>query len=147
MSENIADAELVARAQQGDKNAFNLLVLRYQRRVAGVVSRYVRDPSEALDVVQEAFIKAYRALPQFPGAAVSASPGNQPAQSTWTLCFCLPRITVISSGASPGIRVNSRCTSSTLDVMRPFNATIRSPGVNPAWAATLPGATSKTRTT
>ena len=67
MGENTADAELVARAQRGDKKAFNLLVIKYQRRVAGVVSRYIRDPSEALDVVQEAFIKAYRALPQFRG--------------------------------------------------------------------------------
>ena len=67
MGENIADAELVARAQRGDKQAFNLLVIKYQRRVAAVVSRYIRDPTEALDVVQEAFIKAYRALPQFRG--------------------------------------------------------------------------------
>ena len=62
-----ADIELVERAQKGDKRAFDLLVVKYQRRVAGVVSRYIRDPVEALDVVQEAFIKAYRALPQFRG--------------------------------------------------------------------------------
>jgi len=67
MSENNADIELVARAQQGDKRAFDLLVLKYQRKVAGVVSRYIRDPAEVMDVVQEAFIKAYRALPQFRG--------------------------------------------------------------------------------
>jgi len=67
MSENNADMELVARAQQGDKRAFDLLVVKYQRKVAGVVSRYIRDQAEVLDVVQEAFIKAYRALPQFRG--------------------------------------------------------------------------------
>lgn len=62
-----ADSELVTRAQNGDKRAFDLLVMKYQRRVASVVSRYIRDPAEVLDVVQEAFIKAYRALPQFRG--------------------------------------------------------------------------------
>jgi RNA polymerase sigma-70 factor (ECF subfamily) len=67
MSEEPADSELVQRAQRGDKRAFDLLVIKYQRRVAGVVSRYIRDPSETMDVVQEAFIKAYRALPQFRG--------------------------------------------------------------------------------
>ena len=67
MSEEATDRELVERAQRGDKRAFDLLVIKYQRRVAGVVSRYIRDQVEALDVVQEAFIKAYRALPQFRG--------------------------------------------------------------------------------
>jgi RNA polymerase sigma-70 factor, ECF subfamily len=67
MSERRVDEELVARAQQGDKKAFDLLVLKYQHRVAGLISRYMRDPSETLDVVQEAFIKAYRALPSFRG--------------------------------------------------------------------------------
>jgi len=67
MSERRVDEELVARAQQGDKKAFDLLVLKYQHRVAGLISRYLRDPSETLDVVQEAFIKAYRALPSFRG--------------------------------------------------------------------------------
>ena len=67
MSGEPADIELVERAQRGDKRAFDLLVIKYQRRVSGVVSRYIRDPAEVLDVVQEAFIKAYRALPQFRG--------------------------------------------------------------------------------
>ncbi|RME35667.1 MAG: RNA polymerase sigma factor RpoE [Gammaproteobacteria bacterium] len=62
-----SDAELVRRAQQGDKHAFDLLVLKYQHKIAKLVSRYVKDPSEALDVTQEAFIKAYRALPRFRG--------------------------------------------------------------------------------
>lgn len=67
MSERYLDEELVARVQRGDKKAFDLLVLKYQQKLAGLVSRYLRDPSETLDVVQEAFIKAYRALPSFRG--------------------------------------------------------------------------------
>ncbi len=67
MGERKVDQELVARVQKGDKKAFDLLVLKYQQKVANVVSRYIRDPSEALDVTQEAFIKAYRALPKFRG--------------------------------------------------------------------------------
>lgn len=66
-NDNSADTELVSRAQRGEKRAFDLLVMKYQRRVASVVSRYIRDPAEVMDVVQEAFIKAYRALPQFRG--------------------------------------------------------------------------------
>ncbi|MBU3720529.1 MAG: RNA polymerase sigma factor RpoE [Burkholderiaceae bacterium] len=61
------DAELVERVQQGDKRAFELLVAKYQRRVERLLSRLIRDPSEIEDVAQEAFIKAYRALPQFRG--------------------------------------------------------------------------------
>ena len=67
MSEREVDQELVARVQRGDKKAFDLLVLKYQQKVANLVSRYIRDPSETLDVTQEAFIKAYRALPRFRG--------------------------------------------------------------------------------
>lgn len=67
MTERVVDEELVARVQRGDKKAFDLLVLKYQQKVAGLVSRYLRDPSETLDVVQEAFLKAYRALPSFRG--------------------------------------------------------------------------------
>ena len=62
-----SDQELVERAQRGDKRAFDLLVLKYQQKVAGVVSRYMRDQADILDVVQESFIKAYRALPKFRG--------------------------------------------------------------------------------
>ncbi|MBM3350724.1 MAG: RNA polymerase sigma factor RpoE [Betaproteobacteria bacterium] len=61
------DQELVLRAQRGDKRAFGLLVDKYQRKLARLVSRMVRDQSEIEDVVQEAFIKAYRALPNFRG--------------------------------------------------------------------------------
>ncbi len=67
MGEREVDQELVSRVQRGDKKAFDLLVLKYQQKVANLVSRYVRDQSETLDVTQEAFIKAYRALPNFRG--------------------------------------------------------------------------------
>jgi len=67
MGEREVDQELVERVQRGDKKAFDLLVLKYQQKVASLVSRYVRDQSETLDVTQEAFIKAYRALPNFRG--------------------------------------------------------------------------------
>jgi RNA polymerase sigma-70 factor (ECF subfamily) len=62
-----ADQLLVERVQRGDKKAFDLLVLKYQHKIVKLVSRYVRDPSEALDVAQDAFLKAYRALPGFRG--------------------------------------------------------------------------------
>ncbi|MBM3355925.1 MAG: RNA polymerase sigma factor RpoE [Betaproteobacteria bacterium] len=61
------DHALVARAQQGDKRAFELLVVKYQRKLARLLSRLIRDPAEVEDVAQEAFIKAYRALPSFRG--------------------------------------------------------------------------------
>jgi len=61
------DKELVLRVQQGDKTAFDLLVLKYQHRIIQLVNRYVKDPSEAQDVAQEAFIKAYKALANFRG--------------------------------------------------------------------------------
>ncbi len=67
MSERDVDAELVARVQRGDKRAFDLLVLKYQRKIMRLLSRMIRDPAEIEDVAQEAFIKAYRALPQFRG--------------------------------------------------------------------------------
>lgn len=63
----VNDMELVARVQKGDKRAFDLLVLKYQQKVVNIVSRYIRDAHESLDVTQEAFIKAYRALPKFRG--------------------------------------------------------------------------------
>lgn len=61
------DLALVQRAQQGDARAFDLLVLKYQRRVERLISRFVRDPDLVPDIAQEAFIRAYRALPQFRG--------------------------------------------------------------------------------
>ncbi len=67
MSENFTDRELVQRVQSGDKAAFDLLVLKYQHKIIKLVSRFVREPSDALDVTQDAFIKAYRALPNFRG--------------------------------------------------------------------------------
>ncbi len=67
MGDKTTDRELVKRVQQGDKAAFDLLVLKYQHRIVKLVSRYVRDYSAALDVTQETFLKAYRALPHFRG--------------------------------------------------------------------------------
>ncbi|HQT42789.1 MAG TPA: RNA polymerase sigma factor RpoE [Halothiobacillus sp.] len=61
------DQQLVLRAQQGDRRAFDLLVLKYQHRVLRLVGRFVRDPDQAFDLAQEAFIKAYRALANFRG--------------------------------------------------------------------------------
>jgi RNA polymerase sigma-70 factor (ECF subfamily) len=67
MSDREIDGQLVARAQRGDKRAFELLVEKYQRKLARLLSRFIRDPAEVEDVTQEAFIKAYRALPAFRG--------------------------------------------------------------------------------
>ena len=67
MGNKADDQLLVERAQTGDKRAFDLLVLKYQHKIAKLIMRYVRDPAEALDVSQEAFIKTYRALPKFRG--------------------------------------------------------------------------------
>jgi RNA polymerase sigma-70 factor (ECF subfamily) len=67
MSNKTDDQRLVERVQRGDKQAFDVLVTKYQHKIVKLVMRYVRDPSEAMDVSQEAFIKAYRALPKFRG--------------------------------------------------------------------------------
>jgi RNA polymerase sigma-70 factor (ECF subfamily) len=67
MNPDTGDLALVRRVQKGDKSAFDLLVRKYQHKVVKLVSRYMRDPADAEDVAQEAFIKAYRALPQFRG--------------------------------------------------------------------------------
>ncbi len=67
MGEKEVDQQLVERVQRGDKHAFNLLVTKYQRKLGRLISRFVRDPAEAEDVTQDAFIKAYRALPSFRG--------------------------------------------------------------------------------
>lgn len=67
MAEREADMLLVERVQAGDREAFGLLVSKYQRKLLRLIMRYVRDPAEAEDVTQEAFIKAYRALPNFRG--------------------------------------------------------------------------------
>ena len=67
MSDRSSDKSLVKRVQKGDKGAFDLLVLKYQHKIVNLVMRYVRDPELALDITQEAFIKAYRALPRFRG--------------------------------------------------------------------------------
>jgi len=67
MGDKEVDQQLVERAQRGDKHAYELLVVKYQRRLARLISRFVRDAAEVEDVTQEAFIKAYRALPTFRG--------------------------------------------------------------------------------
>jgi RNA polymerase sigma-70 factor (ECF subfamily) len=67
MGDREADRALVERVQAGDQQAYGLLVAKYQRKLLRLVSRLVRDPAEAEDVAQEAFIKAYRALPSFRG--------------------------------------------------------------------------------
>jgi RNA polymerase sigma-70 factor (ECF subfamily) len=67
MSDREIDQQLVERAQRGEKHAFELLVSKYQRKLARVLSRFIRDATEVEDVTQEAFIKAYRALPTFRG--------------------------------------------------------------------------------
>jgi RNA polymerase sigma-70 factor (ECF subfamily) len=67
MSERSIDQALVERVQKGDKSAFDVLVLKYQNRIIQLVNRYVRDADEAMDVAQEAFLKAYRAIGRFRG--------------------------------------------------------------------------------
>lgn len=67
MSEQELDWQIVQRVQQGDKAAFNLLVKKYQHRIANLISRYVSNHGDVADVAQEAFIKAYRAMPGFRG--------------------------------------------------------------------------------
>ena len=67
MSEREVDLALVERVRRGDRHAFDLLVIKYQRKIMRLLSRMIHDPAEVEDVAQEAFIKAYRALPQFRG--------------------------------------------------------------------------------
>lgn len=67
MADREVDQLLVERVQRGDKQAFDLLVTKYQRKLGRLISRFIRDPAEAEDVTQDAFIKAYRALPGFRG--------------------------------------------------------------------------------
>jgi len=67
MSDRASDQLLVERVKAGDKHAFDLLVLKYQHRIIKLIMRYIKDPAEAMDVSQEAFLKAYRAIPKFRG--------------------------------------------------------------------------------
>ncbi len=67
MGKETSDRVLVQRVKKGDRAAFDILVARYQHKIIKLVTRYVRDPSEAMDVAQEAFLKAYKALPGFRG--------------------------------------------------------------------------------
>ena len=67
MSHDVSDRELVERVQRGEQKAFDLLMLKYQHRITNLIARYVQDPSEVLDIAQEAFMKAYRSIPKFRG--------------------------------------------------------------------------------
>lgn len=67
MADKSSDQILVERVKHGDRQAFDLLVLKYQHKLVKLIGRYIRDYAEVLDVAQEAFIKAYRALPNFRG--------------------------------------------------------------------------------
>ena len=67
MADNATDKEIIERVKSGEKEAYDLLVLKYQQRVINLISRFVKNHSDALDVSQETFIKAYRALPNFRG--------------------------------------------------------------------------------
>ena len=67
MADNIADKEIIKRVKNGDKKAYDLLVLKYQQRVINLISRFVKNYADALDISQETFIKAYKALPNFRG--------------------------------------------------------------------------------
>ncbi|AWB67058.1 RNA polymerase sigma factor RpoE [Saccharobesus litoralis] len=67
MSVGYTDQQIVERVQRGDKQAFNLLVQKYQHKVINLISRYVRQQGDVADIAQEAFIKAYRAIPSFRG--------------------------------------------------------------------------------
>lgn len=67
MADNITDKEIIERVKNGDKKAYDLLVLKYQQRVINLISRFVKNYADALDISQETFIKAYKALPNFRG--------------------------------------------------------------------------------
>ena len=69
MSQNESDQRLVSRVQRGDRRAFDALVIKYQSRIATLIGRFVRDSDEVMDVTQETFIKAYRAIGSFRGDA------------------------------------------------------------------------------
>jgi RNA polymerase sigma-70 factor (ECF subfamily) len=93
-SSDTGDLSLVRRVQRGDKSAFDLLVRKYQHKVVKLVMRYMRDPADAEDVAQEAFIKAYRALPQFRGDS---------AFYTWLYRIAIntAKNAIVSRGRSP----------------------------------------------
>lgn len=67
MASGQTDQQLIERVKQGDKAAYDLLVLKYQQRIINLINRFVRNPADAMDVSQETFLKAYRALPNFRG--------------------------------------------------------------------------------
>ena len=94
MGDREVDQQLVERAQRGDKHAFELLIAKYQRRLARLISRFVRDTAEVEDVTQEAFIKAYRALPAFRGESdpmAAEAPSSRSTTSTGVSASCASR--------------------------------------------------------
>src|ERR1700754_1752536 len=94
MGPDASDLSLVQRVQRGERSAYDLLVLKYQHKVVKLVMRYLRDPADAEDVAQEAFIKAYRALPQFRGDS---------AFYTWLYRIAIntAKNAIVSRGRSP----------------------------------------------
>ena len=87
MTAAVTDKQLVQRVQRGDKHAFDLLVVKYQHKIMSLISRYVKDADEVQDVAQEAFIKAFRALPKFRGdsAKWDDTQPQAPKTSPWRL--------------------------------------------------------------
>src|SRR3569833_1693565 len=79
MGEQTVDQLLVERVQRGDKKAFDILVAKYQHKIVKLISRYVHDQAEVWDVAQDAFIKAYRALPKFRGESAVYRKKNKKA--------------------------------------------------------------------
>ena len=104
MAADDTDQRLVERVQRGDKAAFDVLVLRYQHKIVKLVNRYVHDHAEALDVTQEAFIKAYRALPRFRGDS---------AFYTWLYLI------LINTAKNHLVSASRRPTDSTIDLQDP----------------------------
>lgn len=109
MSERSIDFELVKRVKKGDKHAFDLLVRKYQHKVASLISRYVQNPTDAQDVAQEAFIKAYRGLKNFRGES---------AFYTW-----MYRIAV-NTAKNHLVGGNRRTTDSAFDIDEPDQPTL-----------------------
>ena len=89
MTAALTDQQLVAKVQKGDSRAFDMLVLKYQHKIMGLISRYVHDADEVQDVAQEAFIKAYKALPRF-FCEISTRPTSPPAPRVCPMVISIP---------------------------------------------------------
>ena len=126
MSERSVDQKLVARVQKGDKAAFDLLVRKYQHKVAKLIARYVRDRAEIEDVAQEAFIKAYRAIGGFRG---ESAPTTFLASKTVVAVFL--GLAAIAYVWAKGTTLNNAIGIVTLAIGLGFAATLVSMGVRP----------------